>query len=135
MKVFVDASLIVYLNIPLPRSEAEIIEGFYSELLHEELFTDILALDEAVYVSRKKYSVSVKDTLNFIDKAILPYTEILPLGVVEYVRAKKYMLKYRLEPSDAIHLAVIDNNGVQVIATEDRDFDRTHVKRTWPMKT
>ena len=38
---------------------------------------------------------------------------------------------YNLKPSDALHLAVMDNNGITIIATEDEDFDKTHIKRTW----
>lgn len=131
MRIFIDASLIVYLNIPLPSDEAEAINAFYHKLLYEELYTDILALDEAIYVSKRKYGVSLKDTFKLIDKAILPYVKVLPLGVTEYAKAKGYMLRYNLKPSDAIHLAAIDNNGIQAIATEDTDFDRTHIKRIW----
>jgi len=131
MRVFVDASLIIYLNAKLPREEAEKVEKFWLELLKEELYTDVLALDEAIYVSKRKYGIDVESTLELIDRAILPYVDILPLGLEEYLKAKEYMVKYRLKPSDALHLAVMDSNGLQVIATEDKDFDRTHVKRIW----
>jgi len=80
-------------------------------------------LDEAIYMSKKKYGVLVGDTLELIDRAILPYVDVLPLTVGEY------LLKYILNPSDALHLAVMDNFKIQAIATEDKDFDRTHAKR------
>ncbi len=131
MKVFVDASLIVYLNARLPRDEAEKVERFWLRLLREELYTDVLVLDEAIYVSKRKYGIDVESTLKLLDRAILPYVDVLPLGLEEYLKAKEYMVRYRLKPSDALHLAVMDSNGLQVIATEDKDFDRTHVKRIW----
>ena len=131
MKVFIDASLIVYLNIRLPEAMARLVEDFYRKLLTEELYTDVLALDEAIYVSTRRYRVSLRDSLELVDRAVLPYVEILPLGASEYVKAKRYMVEYGLKPSDAIHLAAIDNGGVQAIVTEDRDFDRTHVRRIW----
>lgn len=132
MRVFVDASLIIYLNVVLPEEEARRIEEFWLKLLVEsELYTNVLVLDEAIYVSKKKYGVSVEDTLELIDKAILPYVTILPLGLEEYMKAEKYIVKYGLKPSDALHLATMDNNGIQLIATEDKDFDNTHVKRIW----
>lgn len=131
MRIFIDASLIIYLNIPLPESDAKIIEDFYKKLLREDLYTDVLALDEAIYVSKKKYGIDVKDTIVFIDSVILPYVEILSLGNMEYLKAREYILKYNLKPSDALHMAVIDNYNLQAIATEDSDYDRTHVKRIW----
>ncbi len=131
MRVFIDASLIIYLNVRMPRDEAEKIERFWLRLMREELYTDVLVLDEVIYISKRKYGVPVEDTLELIDRAVLPYTEVLPLSLEEYVKAKEYMTKYRLKPSDALHLAVMDINGVQAIATEDRDFDQTHVKRLW----
>ena len=131
MKVFIDASIIIYLNVKLPREEARKVEDFWLKILNEELYTNVLVLDEVVYISKVKYGISVKDTLEFIDKAILPYVEILPLRLEEYIKAKEFMLKYKLKPSDALHLATMDINGIPVIATEDRDFDKTHVKRIW----
>ncbi len=131
MKVFLDASLLIYLNIPLKEAEAKLIESFYRSLLDEELYTDVLVLDEVIYVSERKYKVKVGETLEFIDRAVLPYVEVLPLTLEEYLRAKKHILEYGLPPSDALHLAVMDSNGIGVIATEDADFDKTHVKRLW----
>ena len=115
----------------MPREEAESIERFYRRLLDEELYTDVLALDEAVYVSRKKYGVAVEDTLELVDRAVLPYVDVLPLALPEYLRAREHMRAYGLKPSDALHLAAMDDNGIQIIATEDADFDRTHAKRMW----
>ena len=131
MRVFVDASLIIYLNVRLPDEEARKIEDFWLKLLEESLYTDVLVLDEAIYVSKRKYGVPVEETLELIDKAILPYVEILPLSLEEYIKAREYIVKYKLKPSDALHLAVMDNNGIPVIATEDKDFEHTHVKKLW----
>jgi len=131
LRVFVDASLIIYLNVRLPDGEARKIEDFWLKLLEESLYTDVLVLDEAIYVSKRKYGVPVEETLELIDKAILPYVEILPLSLEEYIKAREYIVKYKLKPSDALHLAVMDNNGIPVIATEDKDFEHTHVKKLW----
>ena len=134
MKVFIDASLLIYLNIPLPEDEAKLVEDFYRSLLSEELYTDVLVLDETIYISKKKYEVPYEDTIEFLDKAVLPNVIVLPIGVLEYQKAKTYIIKYSLKPSDALHLAVMDNNNIGVIATEDTDFDSTHVKRIWIKK-
>ncbi|RLG88019.1 MAG: PIN domain nuclease [Thermoprotei archaeon] len=132
MKVFVDASLLIYLNVRVSEEEARLIEDFWLNLLlNHELYTNIIALDETIYVSKRKYEVSVKDTIEFIDRAVLPYIDVLPIGLNEYLRAKEYMAKYKLKPSDSIHVATIENYGLQAIATEDEDFDRVGIKRLW----
>ncbi len=131
MRIFIDASLIIYLNIPLLEDEDKIIRSFYRSLLKEQLYTDVLVFDEVIYISWKKYKIPPKETIELIDTAILPYVEILPLSLEEYIKAREHIIRYNLKPSDALHLAVMDSNGIQVIATEDKDFDRTHVKRLW----
>ena len=131
MRVFIDAPLLIYLNIPLREEEEEKIDNFYRDLLKEELYTDLLVIDEVVYVSKKKYGVKVEETIEFLDQAVLPFVKILPITEFEYANFKKYVLRYQIKPADAIHLAVIDSNNIPVIVTEDREFDRTHVKRLW----
>jgi len=131
LRIFIDASLIIYLNIPLLEDEDKIIRSFYRSLLKEQLYTDVLVFDEVIYISWKKYKIPPKETIELIDTAILPYVEILPLSLEEYIKAREHIIRYNLKPSDALHLAVMDSNGIQVIATEDKDFDRTHVKRLW----
>jgi len=59
MKIFIDASLIIYLNVRLPGHEARLVEEFWLDLLlNHTLYTNILALDEAIYVSNRKYDIS-----------------------------------------------------------------------------
>ncbi len=136
MKIFIDASLIVYLNVKLPEDESRIIEDFWLDLIYNNnLYTNVLVLDEVIYVSRKKYGVGYSDTVELIDRAVIPYTNILSIGIDEYIKAKELMLKYNLKPSDAIHAATIINNGLQAIATEDDDFDKVGIKRIWPRKS
>jgi len=132
MKVFVDASLLIYLNVKMLDKEAELIEDFWLNLLtHHLLYTNVLVLDETIYVSRKKYGVSVEKTLELIDKAVLPYVDVLSIGLNEYLKAREVMKKFGLKPSDAIHIATIENYGLQAIASEDRDFDVVGIKRIW----
>ena len=94
------------------------------------LFTDVLVLDETLYVSWRRYGVKYEDTLRFLDEVVLPYVKILSLRQEEYVKARNYM--GALKPSDALHVAVMLNNGINLIASEDRDFDRMEgIKRVW----
>ena len=124
--MFVDANLLIYLNLGEER-----VERFFEKLLMEfRLFTDVLVLDETLYVSWRRYGVKYEDTLRFLDEVVLPYVKILSLRQEEYVKARNYM--GALKPSDALHVAAMLNNGINLIASEDRDFDRVEgIKRVW----
>ena len=129
MRIFLDASFLVYLNIDV--AEAEKIDELFRILLKEDLYTDVLVLDEVIYISKRKYGVPYDETIKLLDDIILPNVEILPIRIDEYLKARENILKYNLKPSDAIHLAVIENNGIQAIVTEDRDFRRVPIKVIW----
>ena len=132
MRVFADASLFVYLNVPMPDEHARLVDSFWRSLLTEhEVFTNLLVLDEVVYVSRRKYGVEEKETLEFVDQAILPHVELLPIGADLYQLFKLYVVEFGLRPSDALHAATIRRYGLDAIASEDRDFDRAGIKRIW----
>ena len=112
--------------------EAKLVEKFWVELnRNHELFVNLLVLDETLYISRKKYDVPFDETLEFIDRAVLPHAQILALGLEAYVEAKKYMIMYGLKPSDSIHAATVEVFGLQAIASEDTDFDKIGIKRLW----
>ncbi len=125
-------SLLIYLNVRMPDDEAKIVEEFWERMLrNHELFVNLLVLDEVIYVSRRKYDVPFSDTLEFIDRAVLPHVEMLVLRLEAYLEARKYMIKYGLKPSDSIHAATVEVFGLQAIASEDRDFDKIGIKRLW----
>ena len=126
--IFVDANFLIYLNLGVKE-----VEDYYLKLLSEEsLATNPLVLDEVIYVSKKKYGVRLEDTLDFLDNVVLPNSVVLPLTINEYRRAREVMLKYSLNPSDALHVAVMLNNSIRRILSEDTDFDRVkEVERVW----
>ncbi|ESQ24185.1 MAG: putative nucleic acid-binding protein, contains PIN domain [uncultured Acidilobus sp. JCHS] len=126
--IFVDANFLIYLNLGVKE-----VEDYYLRLLSEEsLATDPLVLDEVIYVSKKKYGVRLEDTLDFLDNIVLPNSVVLPVTINEYRRAREVMLKYSVSPSDALHVAVMLNNSIRRILSEDRDFDRVkEVERVW----
>ena len=113
-------------------------EDFYIKLLTQnKVCTDALVLDELIHLSHKKYSVPYKVTLGFIDTIIKPYATILSIGEEEFNQASRIMKDYGLKPSDAIHVGVMKTNGIELIVSEDKDFDKIEgVKRTWiPVST
>lgn len=133
MKVFIDAPLLIYLNTLTDYQQRYPYEDFYIEMLTEhKAYTDVLVLDELLYISRSKYDVPYHITIRFIQTSILPYIQVLNLGEDEYSRAAQLLLKHNLKPSDALHLGAMLSNNIRVIASEDREFDRIpSIKRLW----
>ncbi len=133
MKVFLDAPLLVYLNTVADDQRRLVYENFYLDMLsRHKLYTDVLVLDELIYVSKKKYGIPYDITLDFIDSIVLPYVTIVCLGEEEHREAAKLILRYRLKPSDALHIAAMKTNGIRLVVSEDKELDRVpEVKRIW----
>lgn len=131
MKIFLDASFLIYLLIKTPGIEEKVVKKYVELIQSDKLYTDVLVLDEVIYVSKKKYKIPYERSIKLIDEYVLPYVEILPIGLREYLKANENILKYNLKPSDAVHLAVIETYGLQAVVTEDEDFDRVLIKRVW----
>lgn len=131
MKLFIDANLLVYLLTKTPDEAKRLVE-FYADLVEKHtLYTNPLVLDETIHVSKKKYKVPYDTSIQFIDEKVLPYVNVLSLTVLDYLTAKELILKYNLRPSDALHVATIQNNGLQAIVSENEDFDKLPLKRIW----
>ncbi len=124
--MFIDANVLIYLNLGENR-----VAKFFEKLLEEErLYTDVLVLDEVLYISWRKYGVKYEDTIRFLDNVVLPFIKVLSIGYEEYVRARSYI--NILKPSDALHVATMLNNGIRVIVSEDGDFDKIEeIERIW----
>jgi len=131
VKIFLDACLLIYLNTVVDEEESNKLYEFYANLLKEELCVDMLVLDETIYISKKKYGLSYSDTLNFLEDNVMPFVEVIPLERKDFKLMKKYLKDYKIKPSDALHLAAMDKVGCNTIASEDEEFDKTHIKRIW----
>ena len=93
----VDASLLVYLNVPMPKEQARLVESFWEELLREHsLYTNLLVFNEVIHVSKKRYGVEHGETLEFLDRVVLPHVELLPVGADLYRFFKFYVLELSL---------------------------------------
>ncbi|MBO3754510.1 MAG: type II toxin-antitoxin system VapC family toxin [Candidatus Brockarchaeota archaeon] len=130
MKVFLDSCFLIYLNT-MTSENRRLLEELFKKLLGEQLFINMLVVDEVLYMSRK-YGVAYDVTLDFLKSIILPYTEVVPVDEEDFKPIGKYLVKYNLKPSDAIHLATMEKVGVGSIVSEDEDFDKVkEVKRIW----
>ena len=133
MKVFIDAPLLIYLNTLIDPRDRVPYENFYIEVLTKyKPYTDVLVLDELIYISKRKYGIPYKVSVEFIQSNVLPYMFILNLGEEEYSQAVKLLTEYNLKPSDALHLGAMINNGITLIVSEDKEFDKVPtIEKLW----
>lgn len=133
MKAFLDTPLLVYLNTVASGERRRIYEAYYLELLERyKLYTDVVVLDELLYVSKRKYGVPYVLTLELIDSIVLPYVEVVALGEDEYQRAAELLARISIKPSDALHVAAALGRGIRLIVSEDGELDRVPgVTRLW----
>ena len=59
----------------------------------------------------------------------LPGLEIIPFNFKDIEKALALMKDYNLDYEDALHLAIAIKCGVKEIISNDKDFDRTLLKR------
>jgi len=130
LKVFLDSNFLVYMNT-MTDDKRKGLDELFRKLLEESLFINVVVIDETLYIS-KRYGVPYNVTLVFLREIVLPYIEVIPIAEEDIKPVEKYLLKYDLKPSDAIHLATMEKTGANHIVTEDEDFDRfEEVRRIW----
>ena len=61
----------------------------------------------------------------------IPSLTITPLTVEDVIEAANLMKEYDLDYEDALHLATALRNSVREIISNDQDFDKTQLKRTF----
>lgn len=128
--VFIDTNFFIYMNTPTKTID-RFIEHYENELSNNRTFTNLIVLDELIYISKKKYSVPVEVTLEFIDSMIIPFTSILPLEESDYYLLKD-LLHYCPKPSDALIVSSMKRASITNLLSEDNDFDKVPgINRRW----
>lgn len=131
MKVFLDANYIIYLKY----SQSDEIFNYCIDLLKKlenyGLLTNIAVVNEIIWILNRKYGVDLSEVFEFLDR-VLDFVTVISLGREDYEVVKEIMLRYKLKPSDAMHVASMKKAGVKHIVSEDPDFDRVEwIKRVW----
>lgn len=131
MKVFSDANYIIYLKY----SQSDEIFNYCIDLLKKlenyGLLTNIAVVNEIIWILNRKYGVDLSEVFEFLDR-VLDFVTVISLGREDYEVVKEIMLRYKLKPSDAMHVASMKKAGVKHIVSEDPDFDRVEwIKRVW----
>ncbi len=79
-----------------------------------------------------KYRVPYQLSFEFLKKNVLPYTTVFSMDESAVSLMEKYLSKYKINPSDALHLSAMEKEGVPNIASEDSELDAVReVRRVW----
>lgn len=130
-RIFLDANYIIYLKY----AEDDKIYEYCVELLKKldeyEPITNMVVIDEVVWILWKKYSIDKEEIFDFLDR-IVEFLTIIALDEADYKRLKELMLNYGLKPSDALHVSTMSKTKTSRIITEDGEFDSVEwLKRIW----
>lgn len=119
-----DACHLIYLNTVTDSDVLEPYWQLYEDILSRyRVVTNVLVFDETIYISKKKYGVSNNVTLDFVETEILPYVDIIPMGLEEYEIADEIIRNHGLKPSDALHIGTMLSSDISTIISEDGNFD------------
>ena len=133
MRVFLDSSFMIYLKYAaddkISNFSLELLDGAIK--LGTQLISNIIAIDEVIWILEHKYGVSRAEVFELTDK-LGSLLDIVPLDRSDYDPMKAFMNSYNLKPSDALHVASMKRNNIQHIVSEDGDFDALPwIKRVW----
>lgn len=96
--------------------------------------TSSLTLYEALVIISGLVGRSLKDK-TLIEGVVNPIMNlkglvIEPLRPEDYTQAQNLMEEYGLDYEDSLHLSVAKRKGAKEIVSNDKDFDKTPLKRT-----
>jgi len=104
-------------GIAARRIQKTIVEG------KERAITSSLALDEIMWVLlRNKKQNLLRVAVEGI--YLMPNLDIVSVSSTAPLMALDFLEKYDLKPRDALHIAVMRENKVEKIVSDDKDFDR-----------
>ena len=133
MKLFLDSCYIIYLRYAMDDQ----VSTYATTLLRQaivkntELLTNMIVVDEVVWILSKKYEVPLDGVFELLDR-LLPLLTVVPVDLSDYSMMKQTMGRYGLKPSDSLHIASMRKAEATYMVSEDRDFDRVpSVRRVW----
>jgi len=134
--LYVDSNVFLYPVIYEPETveEARESKDFLLKISEGsvEACTATITWDEVVWVVRK---ISGSKPSIELGRRFLEFPNLKLLNVKRSVvlRAQRLMEKYEIKPRDAIHAATALENGIEIIVSYDRDFDKLEeIKRLDP---
>ncbi len=116
----------------LPVEEKSGLIQLFDSIIPDGIATNMLVLDETLYISKKKYGISYNDTIEFWQNTVIPTTIVLDMGQDTFTHLSKIISSHNLKPSDAFHLATMYQYDIPIIISEDDDFDNIeNISREW----
>jgi predicted nucleic acid-binding protein len=133
---YVDVNIFVYWLGNHP-NYAQIAKNWIKKIEESQrgkYITSSLTLYETTVILAGLTGRNLKDKA-FVTQVITPMTAIKPLTIEplksgDYKRAVEIMNEEELDYEDALHLAIAERVGAQEIVSNDKDFDKTEIKRT-----
>lgn len=153
--IYVDTN-VLYMYLRADPDHLGTIKAFLKQVVEGqiEVFVGVPVLDELYY---RLLLARIRDTINgnpldvlrsdvpgaiekhgtLVDTAMrklvaLPNITVVGVETRDFERMLENISAFSLLPRDALHIAVVQRLGLQMIATDDRDFDRVEeISRHW----
>lgn len=152
--VFIDANIFIYdiLAVPeyvsscksfLKRVESGKIKGFtsilvISEVIHKLMFSELIekhAITPSDVLTKMKNKPEIIASLEKYKDIVLKISTIgvrvLSNSDKTHEKASTFVKKYKLMSNDAINAALMEEHGIENIATNDSDFERVVFLKVW----
>ena len=130
-RIFLDANYIIYLRYAKDDKIYEYCVELLRKLDEYESLTNMVVIDEVVWILWKRYRIDKAEIFEFLDR-IIEFLTIIALDEGDYKRMRKLMLNYGLKPSDALHVSTMSKTKTSYIISEDGEFDSVGwIKRIW----
>jgi len=121
--ILVDSNIPMYL-VGAPHPHKTDAQRWLEKLIRERqrLVTDAEVLQEILH---RYVAIDRRDAIQPAFDALLGVVdEVLPVSRIAVERAKQIVLEYRrLSARDAVHLSIMEQNGIQQILSFDAGFD------------
>ena len=134
-KIYLDANFLVYWALPKTPEIRKWVRFLLAKILEKNLGTSCLAIDEAWNGIKKTHNEINNTQLGCADTPIFPLIkdftekiikkiEILQFndGIDGINEALKNIEKFKLKPRDAFHLAIVKDNNIDYLVSDDSDF-------------
>jgi len=87
-----------------------------------ESLTNMVVIDEVVWILWKRYRIDKAEIFEFLDR-IIEFLTIIALDEEDYKRMRELMLNYGLKPSDALHVSTIVKRRQVTLYRKMEKFD------------
>ena len=138
-KIYLDSNFLVYWALPKDNGVKKKVRVWLAKFLSSRavLTTSCLAIDEAWHGIKQTYNKQNDTSIGCAEEPIYSQLNnftselIKKINIIQFSdpkagtqKALEYVKNYKLKPRDAFHLAIMKNNFIEEIITNDSDFER-----------